>query len=145
MDSLHPKRSEVLEADRLERRTIFLSELRKRGNVRDACVAAGINDRSGMYKLRNNDADFARDWDDAMAEAADALESEAHRRGVEGVIEEVFYQGDVVGYVERYSDSLLMMLLKGAKPEKYRERIEHSGSVDLTARILAGRKRAALG
>jgi hypothetical protein len=32
-----------------------------------------------------------------------------------------------VGFIQEYSDTLLIFLLKGLRPEKYRERFEHSG------------------
>jgi hypothetical protein len=60
--------------------------------------------------------------------AADRLEEEAWRRAVDGVEEPVgFYRGEPGAYVRRYSDTLLIFLLKGLRPEKYRERYEHSG------------------
>ena len=31
------------------------------------------------------------------------------------------YKGEVVGYETQYSDALIMFLLRGMKPEKYRE------------------------
>jgi hypothetical protein len=42
----------------------------------------------------------------------DALEREAWRRAVEGFDEPVHYQGEVVGYVKKYSDRMLELLLK---------------------------------
>jgi hypothetical protein len=37
----------------------------------------------------------------------------------------VFYQGEKVGTVQKYSDTLLIFLMKGVRPEKYRERFGH--------------------
>jgi hypothetical protein len=60
--------------------------------------------------------------------AADRLEEEAWRRAVDGVDEPVgFYRGKPSAWVKRYSDTLLIFLLKALRPEKYRERYEHSG------------------
>ena len=57
--------------------------------------------------------------------AGDILEAEAHRRAVEGVEEPVgWYKGQAGGTVRRYSDVLLMFLLKGVLPERYKDRIE---------------------
>ena len=36
-----------------------------------------------------------------------------------------FYKGSVCGVVRKYSDSLLMFLLKGARPDVYREQMRH--------------------
>ena len=38
--------------------------------------------------------------------------------------EEVFYQGEECGRILRYSDSLMMFLLKAHRPAKFRERME---------------------
>lgn len=108
----------------------FLAELAKRGNVRDACKAARIA-RATPYRWREADPDFAAAWRDALDQAADVLEREAFRRAVTGVQEPVFGslgpgQGTgEVGAVRKYSDTLLIFLLKGARPEKYRERVDN--------------------
>lgn len=57
----------------------------------------------------------------ASEEAADRLEEAARERAVEGWEEPVYQRGELVGSVRKYSDSLLAMLLKGAKPQKYRD------------------------
>ena len=58
-----------------------------------------------------------------MEQAADVLEREAWRRASEGVKQPVFYQGEVCGHVQKYSDVLLIFLLKGARPDRYREQL----------------------
>src|SRR5690606_18484748 len=78
------------------------------------------------YRLRKEDPDFAAAWDEAMEQASDALEVEARRRAIEGWDEPVFYQGMETGMVRKFSDTLLIFLLKGARPEKYRDRIDHT-------------------
>ena len=40
------------------------------------------------------------------------MEDEAVRRAVEGVPRPVFYQGQIVGAVQEYSDELLIRMLK---------------------------------
>ncbi len=40
-----------------------------------------------------------------------------------------WYKGVAGGTVRRYSDNLLMFLLKGARPEQYRERYEVRGTL----------------
>jgi hypothetical protein len=59
---------------------------------------------------------------------ADQLEQEARRRAHDGVRKPVYQGGKRVGYIQEYSDTLLIFLLKGLRPEKYRERFEHSGA-----------------
>ena len=101
----------------------FLAAYAEVGNVSQAAKIAGI-DRQTHYDWKRNDPDYAEAFQHAEEMAADRLEQEARRRAVEGVPEPVFYQGRQVGTVRKYSDSLLMFLLKGAKPEKYMERVD---------------------
>jgi hypothetical protein len=115
-----------------ENEVAFLEALADTCNVRLACETAHIA-RSSAYLWRQNDAEFAKRWDKAVLIGAEALEDEAIRRAREGWDEPVYYQGDQCGTVRKYSDTLLIFLLKGAKPEKYRERIDsnvnHSGNL----------------
>jgi len=43
----------------------------------------------------------------------------------------VYHGGKRVGFIREYSDVLLIFLLKGLRPAKYRERVEHAGRTDL--------------
>lgn len=110
----------------VKKRETFLAALTAAGNVSEACQAAGIG-RTAAYAWRAADAEFAAAWDGALEEAADRMEREAFRRAVEGVEKPVFGslgQGlgsGEVGRVREYSDTLLIFLLKAARPEKYRE------------------------
>ena len=60
----------------------------------------------------------------------------------------MYYKGDEVGYVRKYSDSLTMFLLKAHRPDKYRERSEVknelSGGVQLNDTARAARLTALL-
>lgn len=96
----------------------FLAQLRETGNVSAAARAAGTC-RSRCYEWRRRDREFAAAWADALEEAADRLEMEAFRRAVKGVGEDRFFQGSVVGEVTRYSDSLLMFLLRARRPARF--------------------------
>lgn len=115
-----------------KKRKLFLETLADTCNVRDSCKAAGIA-RNSVYLWRKADAKFAKEWEEALDLGADALEDEAVRRGRDGVDEPVFYKGEMCGTVRKYSDTLLIFLLKGARPKKYGEhkQVEHSGRVTL--------------
>lgn len=111
--------------------------LAESGNVTLAAQAANI-ERSTAYDRRNSNEVFAVLWDDAMEQAADLLEAEARRRAYDGWDEPVYGRlagkdaGEgQIGLVRKYSDSLMQTLLRGAKPEKYRDRqqIEHTGEL----------------
>ena len=107
---------------------LFLDTLRGTGNVRLAASNADVA-RQVAYRARDSSAKFRAAWDEALEEARELLEAEARRRAAIGVDEPVFYQGQVVGQIRKYSDNLLMFLLKAHWPEKFRENhaIEHSG------------------
>ena len=66
--------------------------------------------------------------DHAREGAADTLEAEARRRAIEGVEEPVFHKGEQVGTLRKYSDVLLIFLLKGARPERYRDNYQRAGT-----------------
>lgn len=106
-----------------EKKKKFLELFRQTGNVTTAAEAIGLN-RATPYKWREKDPEFAAAWDMAVEEAADRLEQEAWRRAVEGVEEPVYQGGKLVGKVRKYSDTLLIFLLKGNRPEKYADRVK---------------------
>ncbi len=103
------------------KRRAFLKKLSETGNVSEAARASKVS-RSHAYALKLADPAFAADWMDALESATDLLEAEARHRAVEGVEQPHFHQGQVTGSVRKYSDSLLMFLLKAHRPEKYRDR-----------------------
>lgn len=100
----------------------FLAALATTGNISRAAAAAGVH-RMTHYDWLEQDADgsYAAAVAAAEAEAADLLEAEARRRALEGWDEAVYWRGREVGATRKYSDTLLIFLLKGARPEKYRE------------------------
>lgn len=106
---------------RKRRKDRFIDELAKSGNVTMSCHTIDAA-RSMVYRWRDEDSAFRAAWDEALEEATDLLEAEAHRRAYAGYEEPVFYQGAECGLVRKYSDTLLIFILKGLRPEKYRER-----------------------
>lgn len=107
----------------------FLKQLVETGgNVSLAASLAGIN-RQYTYQVRKDNDAFAAAWDEAIEEGTENLEQEAYRRAMYGCNEPVYQGGNLVGHIQRYSDTLTIFLLKARRPEKYRERqsIEHSG------------------
>jgi hypothetical protein len=109
----------------LKKRAAFLAAFRENGNVSESAKLAGIQ-RTTHYLWLKTSKVYEDAFNDAREDAADALEKEARRRAVEGVNEPVFYQGAKCGFVRKYSDTLLIFLLKGNRPEKFRERYEHA-------------------
>lgn len=82
------------------------------------------------YNWRSENQEFAAQWESAKEAGVDALEDEARRRAFEGTGKPVFHQGIECGTIQEYSDTLTIFLLKGARPEKYRERV----STELTGK-----------
>ena len=105
----------------------FLDAFAGVGNVSAAAKLAGVGRRS-HYDWVRGDAAYATAFGEAVDEAADRLETEARRRAVTGTSESVYYKGATCGTLRKYSDTLLIFLLKGARPEKYSERFVHTGS-----------------
>jgi len=105
-----------------EKEAAFLEALAGTCNVSEACKVAGVS-RVHAYHLRAEYPAFAERWDKAKQIGVEALEDEARRRAFHGTDEPVFYQGQYVDSVKRYSDTLMIFLLKGAKPDVYKDRV----------------------
>lgn len=96
--------------------------------VSQACEAAGVG-RSTVYDRRKVDEEFAAAWDAIAESTTELLEQEAFRRAHDGWIERPILDedGNEIGQVRKFSDTLLIFLLKARRPHIYRERVEHSG------------------
>lgn len=109
-------------AERATKQRIFLEIFREQGNVKASCKAAGVARRT-FYSWRKVDDAFKVQLEDAQEEAADTLETEAWERATgEGG--------------KRPSDTLLIFLLNGLRPDKYVRRVHHSGKVESGARVV---------
>lgn len=98
----------------------FLEVIRSSGNVRLAAAAAGIN-RTTPYAAARRDPGFAAAWAAAEQDAIDVLEAEARRRALAG------------------SDGLLQFLLRGLRPERYRDRMDVRFEIEREAERVAER------
>jgi hypothetical protein len=103
----------------------FLAEFAQCGNVLRSAQAVGVG-RKTVYDWLKREP-FKALYDDAHEDALDQLEEEARRRAVDGVLKPVYQQGHRVGTIKEYSDVLLITLLKGKRPDTFRERVEHTG------------------
>lgn len=107
-----------------ERAKTVLAVLAAGGSLLAASTAAGIS-RGHLDRIRNKYPKFGKKVLEAIEAGTDALEDEAVRRASAGVDEPVFYQGEQCGTVRKYSDSLLIGLLKARRPHKFRENHSH--------------------
>lgn len=113
-----------------EKRAQFLALLSEYGNVTRAAEDSGCG-RIMLYKIRREDPDFAAEWEEAAKIGAARLEDEARKRAAEGWEEPVWHKGEMCGTVRKFSDTLLICLLKAHHPEKYRENIKQEiGGLD---------------
>ena len=115
-----------VEAAKKRRQDAFLAEYKLSATITHAAEIALIA-RQRHYKWLDKDPTYAKAFEEAKIAATDSLVAEARRRATQGVNEPVYYKGEVVGTIRKYSDTLLIFLLKGALPEVYRERYEISG------------------
>lgn len=117
---------------KIKNQSSFLAAFRHCGRVDKAAEAAGITRQAHYLWLK--DPEYVFRYEEAQTEAVQLLEDEAIRRAVQGVEEPVYHGGKIVGSKLSYSDTLLIFLLKGAKPEKYRDRFDLSAKVHRVAR-----------
>lgn len=140
----------------------FLAAYAACGNIAQAARLAKIH-RSDHFRWVKQSEKYAQAFTEAQDEAVEQLEAEARRRAFAGIRKPVIYKGELcyrraynpatckvenVGgplVLREYSDVLLIFLLKGMRPEKYRDNVNLSGqmSVDIGARLAAGRARLA--
>ena len=112
----------MLQLRTIQKQAAFLDAYRRNGNNLRSCEAAGIV-RSTLNKWQEI-PEFLALYTLAKDDAIDQLLHAARTRAVDGVRKPVFYRGKRCGYVPEYSDSLLMFLLKGLKPETFRDRVD---------------------
>ncbi len=110
----------------------FIEVLRATGNVTRAAQYAGQS-RNQVHDVRQHSEDFAAQWREALEEGTDLLDAEARRRAVTGIDKPVFYKGKVVGSITKYSDRLLMFLLKAHRPQMFRDggKVKQTGATDV--------------
>ena len=106
------------------KKAAFLAAYPEAGTVTGACEAAKIS-RTIHYVWLQEDGDYREAFELAKAELTESLEREAVRRARDGWNEPVFHEGKVCGFKRRFSDTLLIFLLKANNPEKYRETIRN--------------------
>lgn len=119
------------QSQRLKRR--FIEHFREYGNITLGARHVGI-DRTTVYWWQEHDEQFALAFREAELQSTEILEAEARRRGVEGVesTTPLYHKGELLDTIveTKYSDTLLIFLLKARNPAKYRD----NSHVELTGR-----------
>ena len=130
------KRIHRVEAKTVANQAAFLEQFSKVGIITTAAVAIGIDRKRHYEWLADIERypDYARRFEDAAEQAADHLEAEMLRRGVDGLDEPVYGpmgpgQGHgIIGTRKVYSDRLLELALRARRPDRFaRKQVAHSG------------------
>ena len=108
---------------RVSRKAAFLAAFVQSCSITRSAAAAGVC-REMHYEWLDTDRKYRAAFDLAREKAGDILEDEAVRRAHQGTLKPVYYVGQLCGAIREYSDGLLQMLLKGARPERYREKVD---------------------
>jgi len=114
----------------------FLENFAKTGHFTMSCKVAGVTATTVYQYMRTSD-EFKAAVEEAREYSVELMESEARRRAVEGISRIIYYQGMPCGREQQYSDGLLMFLLKGNAPGKYKDRAEINSNVNMTVKSLA--------
>lgn len=114
----------------------FLERFARSGNVTAAAEGVNVN-RQIVYAWRQRDSKFAEAYLEAERASVDVLDAAAWRRAVQGVDTKrgVYDRNGKLITTEtetKYSDNLLMFLLKARDPKKYLP--ERQQQVELTGK-----------
>jgi len=94
----------------------FLANYRETWSITESAKRAGVT-RSSHYKRLSRDPRYKAEFEDIEELIRDTIRSEAIRRAIDGVDVPIFYQGNQVQTIKKYSDTLLLALLKAHCPE----------------------------
>jgi hypothetical protein len=102
----------------IERKKEFLRLFREEISIAATCRRMNITKNCNFHWC-HRDPEFVRAMTRAREDVADNLAAESLRRAYTGILEDVYYRGSVIGQKRRYSDRMLIFLLKWLLPEKY--------------------------
>ncbi|MCF2515395.1 hypothetical protein LVY65_10010 [Sphingomonas sp. G124] len=91
-------------------RASFLDTLAKSGVVTDACRAVQRSSQAA-YALRNRDPLFAAGWDAALSMARARLADDLFHRAVNGTVDQIWKDGEVVAERHRHDNRLSIAVL----------------------------------
>lgn len=103
-----------------ERQRQFIEALADTGSVEAAARAVDMS-TEGAYHLRRQEgaAPFRAAWEAALALGIQRIEDVAMDRALNGVEEDVYSYGKIVGTRQRYNDRLLMFMLRNRAPKRF--------------------------
>ena len=112
-----------------ERQKLFLIALAETGSVHLAADSARLSARSA-YLLRVRSQAFAKAWAVAEQLAVGRLASMAFDRAINGRVEQVYREGELVAERRVPNDKMLMWLLARLDPKRFALPWEQRGNAD---------------
>ena len=119
-----------------DRQRLFLATLAETGSVHLASDAARLAARSA-YRLRTRSPAFAAAWDTALQLSVGRLSAIVFDRAINGRVEQVYRDGELVGEKRVPSDKLLTWLLARLDPKRFALPWEQRGDADPQAGAVA--------
>ncbi len=113
-----------------DRKAKYVEALTERGEADYARIIVGITAQT-VREHRKKYPEFDQSCENALILYRQRFVDELVRRGVDGVEEPVYYLGQVVGTVTRYSDRLLMEHLKVIDP-RYQTKVQVEQTTHIT-------------
>jgi len=120
----------------VDRQRLFLETLAETGSVHLASDAARLTARSA-YRLRTRSPAFARAWDTALQLSVGRLSAIVFDRAINGRVEQIFREGDLIAERRVPSDKLLTWLLARLDPKRFALPWEQRGDADPQAEAAA--------
>lgn len=107
---------------------LYLAAYSIAGTLIGATKATGISRMN--HSVWMTDPVYKRAWEYAEEEAVEYAEAAVRLRAVEGVTHPVYYQGELCGGYQVYSDQLALRWLEMKRPTKWKQRIENTMRLD---------------
>ena len=116
-----------------ERQERYLAVLQATGEPILARKEVGVH-RDTVRQRRHKDDAFRHAEEEALRVYRAGLATEVHRRGYLGVEEPIYYKGEVVGVVLKYSDRLAELHIKRHCPA-YRDKLQVDQKTELQGAV----------
>jgi hypothetical protein len=100
-------------------RAKFLGAYAVGGSQVYACRKAKVSERTINRHLRQ-DPDFRVQYDAAKAYAIEMLQAKVYQRCLEGDVEPVYWQGEIVGHIRKYPERLVIEMLRAYLPHIFK-------------------------
>lgn len=120
----------------IERQRSFLNALAETGSIHQASFEARLTARSA-YRLRARSPAFAAAWDTALQLAVGRLSAIAFDRAINGRVEQIYRDDEVIAERRLPSDRLLTWLLARLDPRRFALPWEQRGDADPQAAAVA--------